>query len=278
MKDFLSRENGSGNFILGDIENPFPRKQKATRIGIQYEHTLVLPGGRHSDGFPSGKVPAASGGTYLVRLDNIERLRGYDFIVDYSLPNLFNIRESGCFKELESKLLYIPPLIDSYCASPVPTRRNVPLLTNFTEPLSDRRTALFEELKKIDVPVLNVTGCFGAELSRRLRDTRVMINFHQTDHHHTFEELRVVPALLNGVVVISEDVPCRQMIPYHEHILWADKKDVAKLASEVSRDYESFYLKIFGAASTLPEIMASLHVTIERELRKLTTYTASTYG
>jgi hypothetical protein len=83
-------------------------------------------------------------------------------------------------------------------------------------------------------------------LQKLYRDTRILVNVHQTDHHHTFEELRVLPALLCGVVVVSETVPLREEIPYHDFIVWCDYDQIIDTVRAVRDDYESYRRKMFG--------------------------------
>jgi hypothetical protein len=72
-----------------------------------------------------------------------------------------------------------------------------------------------------------------------------MVNVHQTDHHHTFEELRCLPALMNGVIIVSEDVPLKEKIPYGNSIVWAKYEKLADKVKEVQDNYEDYYRKIF---------------------------------
>jgi hypothetical protein len=72
-----------------------------------------------------------------------------------------------------------------------------------------------------------------------------MLNVHQTDHHHTFEELRVLPALLNGVVIVSEESPLKNVIPYSDYIVWSDYDDIPRKTLEVYNNYEYYYNKFF---------------------------------
>jgi hypothetical protein len=77
------------------------------------------------------------------------------------------------------------------------------------------------------------------------KNSKVLVNVHQTDHHHTFEELRVLPALLNGVIVVSEDVPLKEKIPYSDYIVWASYDNIAQTVKDVSNNYEYYFNKIF---------------------------------
>jgi hypothetical protein len=84
-----------------------------------------------------------------------------------------------------------------------------------------------------------------SELQTLYDKTKILINVHQTDHHHTFEELRVLPALSRGVLVVSEDVPLKDHIPYNEFIIWSTYEDLVDKVIEVEKNYDFFYKKIF---------------------------------
>ena len=63
-------------------------------IFVQLEHVLVKPGGRDSDGFEAGAllIPGTTSPMpYLARLIDYQKLKKFDFIVDYSRINLANI-------------------------------------------------------------------------------------------------------------------------------------------------------------------------------------------
>ena len=106
------------------------------RARLQLEHTLVMAGGRDSVGFRPGTVPSPDGGHYLVRVEHPHRFDDADLVVDYSLPNIHNVRDSGHFADIAEKLTYVPPLLFPYSAPP---RDEHPLVTMFLKPREPRR-------------------------------------------------------------------------------------------------------------------------------------------
>jgi hypothetical protein len=42
---------------------------------------------------------------------------------------------------------------------------------------------------------------------------------HQKEQYNTLEEFRVLPALLRGAVIVAEDVPLREVVPYHRYAI-----------------------------------------------------------
>ena len=73
-----------------------------------------------------------------------------------------------------------------------------------------------------------------------------MINIHQTEHHHTFEELRVLPALLNGIIVICEDSPLKESIIYGKFVIWSNYDNVIETIKDVENNYDYYFDKIFN--------------------------------
>lgn len=66
------------------------------------------------------------------------------------------------------------------------------------------------------------------------------IQINQTDFHHTLEELRVLPALMTGILIVSEDVPYKDVIPYNKHIVWSSYDDLPRTINDVLNNYEVY--------------------------------------
>jgi hypothetical protein len=210
--------------VFGDLPTPPAfRTGRTVRLGLQCEHTLVKPAGRDAAGAPAGGIPLpGAAGTYLVRIAGRERLRAFDRVIDYSLPNLANIASCPLFAEHLARSVHVSPLL----GGPAPAvrtggRRGV--VTTFTDPRQPRRRELLARLAREGIGVRNVTGVYEERGLRRLYGgAEVVVNVRQTDHHDTLEELRVLPALLCGAIVVSEDAPLRSLVPYERFVIWAD--------------------------------------------------------
>lgn len=236
---------------------------RVLRVGINFEHTLVSPGGRDSAGAPSGviSVPDGSGNRYTVRIAEQSYLSKCDIVIDYSMPNCFNVRSSRKFPDIAARQVYIAP-----CLYPIVwtrTGRTVDVLTTFLDTSQPRRKALLECAGSL---CTNVSSCFeGSELCQLYQSAKILINIHQTPHHHTFEELRVLPALQNGVIVVAEDSPLKEMIPYHEAIVWASYDRILDVARDVLSRYDEMWSQLF--TPTTKSILESLHTTNRESLR-----------
>jgi hypothetical protein len=242
----LSRTALTANFVIGNYNAAFGNALPTLSIDIQHEHTLVVPGGRDSDGALSGSIPLLDcTGHYLVRIENLDYLLSRDIVIEYSLPNIANVSSAQKINEYKVKNVHIAPVF--YDTKISENTRRIEIVSLFADTKQRRRRQFLDHASTSGLRVRNVSGVYdGALLQKLYRDTRILVNVHQTDHHHTFEELRVLPALLCGVVVVSETVPLREEIPYHDFIVWCDYDQIIDTVRAVRDDYESYRRKMFG--------------------------------
>jgi hypothetical protein len=245
LKQALSNSKTPINLIVGHGTAKFANRNKTYQIALQYEHTLVKQGGRDSQRAPFGNVLSPDGSAYMVRIENYESYAWQDFVIDYSLPNIANIRSHRKFDAYLKKSACISPLLYSF--DPQTTKnRFKPIVTTFNNENEPRRKRLLDQLSSRNLAHGNEKGHFSHdEVATLYRSTQILVNIHQTDHHHTFEELRVLPALLCGCIVVSEDVPLKEHIPYREFIVWADYGTIAEKVKEVHENYTFYFQKIF---------------------------------
>jgi len=223
----------------------FNNSNKTIKIDINYEHTLVKKEGRDIPvGTPFGKVKD-NNNPYLVRICNYPILNNADIIIDYSNPNIYNVSTCELFNEFAKKHLYITPSI--YELYYTKENRNIVSLSTFINTNETRRNTLLNKLKENQINHTNINNCFEKnKLQDILKRTKILINVHQTPHHHTFEELRVLPALECGVIVISEKSPLNELIPYNDLIIWVNYDDILNKLIEVLNNYEDYHEKIFS--------------------------------
>lgn len=226
-------------------EYPELLSNKIIKIRINYEHTIVKKGGRDADSAPIGNIKTLEGDNYLVRIDNYNNNMKSDIIIDYSIPNIINITKSNLFEEYAKKLTYIAPFLYTRQWDIKP--RTIQCLTTFINTNEPRRHKLLNELQKTNLQHINVNNCFDKQALETLYcNTKIIINIHQTDHHHTFEELRVLPALLCGVITICEESPIKEYIPYNKYIIWSTYDEILNKTIEVLSNYDFYYNQIFG--------------------------------
>jgi len=235
------------NILLCDNYN-FDNNNKTLKININYEHTLVKKGGRSvKDNTPFGNVNVIndSSNKYLVRIDNYDILNISDIIIDYSNANIYNVKSCPIYNSFSKKHIYISSSI--YNPYFIKENRNITTLTTFINTNEDRRKKLLKNIHNQKIQHTNINNCFQEnELQHILKKTKIIINIHQTPHHHTLEELRVLPALECGVIVISEQSPLLENIPFSDLIIWTNYDNIVQKTKEVINNYDFFYNKIFS--------------------------------
>ncbi len=239
----LTSSNLNINIILcGDYN--FNNNNKTIKIDINYEHTLVKKGGRDiAFGTPFGEIND-NNDKYLVRICNFNQISVSDIIIDYTNPNIYNVKSLPLYKSFSEKHIYISPSIyDTYF---IKENRNITTLTTFINTSEPRRNALLQQINNY-IAHTNVHDCFEKnKLQDILKNTKILINIHQTPHHNSFEELRVLPALECGVIVISENSPLSETVPYHNSIIWTNYDNIVDTLKEVIQNYDYYYDKIFS--------------------------------
>jgi len=251
---YLDLDNKKINF-------PVNVNYKNLFIGMNYEHTLVKQNAPNEYNNPIGVIYFNMNDKYTVRIHNYDRIKLNDIVIDYSLPNIYNVKSSNQFLEFESKHIYIAPCIyeDIYISI---YNRNINTLTTFIHIDTQerpRRKSLLDIFNKAKTDHVNISNCFDKKnLQDIYRNTKILINIHQTDYHDTFEELRCLPALFNGVIVISETSPLHKLVPYNELIIWCEYDNIFEKTKEVLNNYEKYYSSIFTANNI--NILKNLHI------------------
>jgi hypothetical protein len=238
----------SVNFVFS-LPGYLPENNKKTiHVGIQYEHTLVKSNGRGSFGFKFGKIPINSTDqNYLVRIQGYEDLCKYDLVVEYSNLNYLNIQSSGNYEDYLKKTFVVSPLIFENLAT---TGRNFPrkngIITTFINTDESRRKILLDKAVEKNLVVCNQSGFWTKDDIRDLyRNTKILVNIRQTDHHDTLEELRILPALMNGCLVVCENCPLKEEVFYKDFIIWADYEDILEKAGKTMENYDDIWHEIF---------------------------------
>ena len=246
-------------FLLGQ-DFSFDKRVRSVRINT--EHTLVRENGRGSAGSPRGNIPVIGGNgeeKYLVRVSG--GARGWsntDQIIDYSVPNMINVHRSELAEVYSGKSHYIAPLLSPTMFNPSIEGRDLSKVFTFMSLTEggDRRSEVIDGLKELGVKVANIQGLVG-DPSETMSRIGVLLNLHQTEHHHTLEELRILPALLQGVVVVSEPSPLTEQIPYSKFVKFASISEMPGVLSGLLANYEKHWNDTF-AAGEFNKVMSDL--------------------
>jgi hypothetical protein len=248
---------------MGNIDNNTIKNNnnKNIFISVNYEHTLVKQEGRNATkcadiarNSPIGNILDKNGNKYLVRINKIDSLKDSHIIIDYSHTNIVNVKSIELYKDLSKKHICISPaFFENYH---IKENRNINILTTFIDlreciPLHKKnRIHFYNQLKSSKIKDLykNINNCFGLEkLERLYKNTKILINIRQSIYHHTIEEIRILPAIQLGVIVISQDAPLKEAIPYHDYIIWEPLENIIEKAYEVYQNYDKYFNLIYGS-------------------------------
>jgi hypothetical protein len=202
-------------------------KLKDINLDFQYEHTIINNGD----------------GSYSCTVYRFEELIKLQSVFEYSNANINNIKTSEYFKKGSDVFRYYPPLIyDITNTNDISDRVKNCLTIHSSTP---RRNDIHQ---KIDMDYFhNVCGgnvVYSKDIIKSVMDGyKVLVNIHQTDKYCTLEELRVLPALMTGILVISEDSPYKEHIPYNEHIIWSPYDKIVETINNVLDNYDFFRQK-----------------------------------
>ena len=220
-------------------------------IGLQIEHTLIKKGTRGSEQAIAEGLPFHDGHSrYLVRIQNFQELKRSDRIVDYSQINLKQIKFaspplSGDY--LKKNYCISPSLFAINQASIFNLQQRTGTITTFGNPSESRRAKFLNALLIRGIPVENITGNY-LDIESCYRSIRILVNIRQTEGHDTLEELRILPALRCGVIVINEEAPYQQWCRYSDFILSAPIENLPNLIQDVQNQYVKYHARIFTPA------------------------------
>jgi hypothetical protein len=193
---------------------------KDINLDFQYEHTII----KNDDG------------NYFCIVYRFDELIKLNSVFDYSNANVHNIKISDPFNRNSNTFKYYPPLLYDMSNS---NNRFKNCLTIHTP--SPRRNNIHQ---KVNIDYYD-NVCNGDLFCKNImknvmNDYKILVNIHQTDNSHTLEELRVLPALMTGILVISEDSPYKEHIPFSKHVVWSSYDNMVNTINNVLDNYEFF--------------------------------------
>jgi hypothetical protein len=219
---FLTKNNIPHSINFG-CNNIF----KDINLDFQYEHTITNNGN----------------GSYSCVVHRFEELIKLESVFEYSKSNINNIKTSNYFNKYSDNFRYYPALIYDINSIDNISDRVKNCLTIHNS--NSRRNNIHQ---KVNMDYYhNVCGdlnVYCKNIMKNFMDKyKVLVNIHQTDKYCTLEELRVLPALMTGILVISEESPYKEHIPYHEHIIWSTYNNMAETINNVLENYDFFRQK-----------------------------------
>lgn len=237
---------------------------KTIKIGINYAQTIMSDEVANLATEPQSKIEF-NNKKYTVNMELFDSLNPMDIVFDYSKPNIKNLEVSGLYSDYLKKVRYISPSVYKFINNSANKNdKNVDTLTLFADEItSPRRQNILDDLNK-NFQHTHRFNCFNEELKELMQNTKILINVHQSDYENTFEEIRVLPALLNKVLVISEPSPLNELLPYNRLIIWANYDNIIEKTKEVIENYDTYFNDIFCQENVT--LLNSLHGTNQMNL------------
>lgn len=215
-------------------------------IYLQIEHTLFRPiSGNATPGLQAGLAVPGSEAKYLIRIAEFNKLSSADIVFDYSRINLFNIRSSSALKAYLQKSFCISPALYELCTS---QEGRDGVITLFGNPNLSRRKLFLENLGQHALSTRNIQGVY-LDIGKIYRSVKIVINIRQTDEFQTLEELRILPALRSGAIVVCESAPYVEKTAYSKFIIWGSLEELPDLIAETVNHYDEVHQRIFGDGS-----------------------------
>ena len=270
LQEFLSKNPQINiNIIFIDSPHQITNTNKTVIINLNVEHTLVKQGGCSNERAEIGNVKDDNDNNYLVKIDRYDEIINSDIIIDYSIPNIHNVSSCNLFRTISDKHIYIASSIyNTYICK---ENRNISCLTTFFNN-SGRRLNLLENINRRKIEHTNINNCFETEKLKFLyKNTKIVINIHQSDHHHSFEELRVLPAIQCGCIVVCEKSPLNYLIPYNDYIIWSDYENILDKVEDIIKNYDHYYDFIFKTKKKihLDELNSINYDTLQQQIKCL---------
>ena len=257
------------NIILTSVSSPiehydFNNENKTVRFFFNEEHTIASRGNNsyNYDALPDSKIINPKNNDYYKSLLSSPHLIDKsDIIINYSVVNKVNIKTTSNYRDVYIKCVLIHPLLYTYYNKK--EDRDNHCITTFLYPqCSQKRIEFLNKMREHNINHKNINTCVTSDDFINLyKNTKILINIRQIYEHHTIEELRILPALMCGVIVICEDGPLKEFIPYKDYIIWTSNDDMIKTIRYVEENYNEIHDSFFlgNRLSNLFEIMEEMN-------------------
>jgi hypothetical protein len=207
-------------YILDTIPN-----DKQLVIYVQGEHSLVHYNCENKN-FPLGNISVIDHANelYHCRIVDPDLYLTSDIIIEYSMMNIYNMESTSVWRRFLKKVVYVPAIPFDY--EPSSSNNRNESISRTIIYLPGRRYQILHELNSAGMTTTNHAESYTlSDQSLIYSRTKILLNIHQSENHHTLEEFRVLPALLRGAIIVSEDIPIKHVVPYHNYIIWSHTKD-----------------------------------------------------
>lgn len=241
--------------------------RKSLRIVVQPEQTITSSSESDQIFAQSKTIDPANGKPYFVRiLGDFDGFAEADFIFEYSATNLAHVLNSDLAPLYRDRAIYIPPLIGF--PDHERTIRSAPTIsTMFGGPGVGRRADMLAEMHKRGIHSTNIFN--KIDYKKAFQDVAIMLNYRQFSSFHTLEELRVLPSLVQGCIVVTEDAPLLTNVPYSEFLEVATELQFVDKVQHVAEHYEEVWGRVFGKNSELISVFGDMYSKSASKIRQI---------
>lgn len=218
-----------------------------------------------------------------------------DIIFDYSVINVHVFQTSGFYPvDVFKRIVYIPTLIPYIYENKQQVidvdqevkNRYLEVITTFRDNYfyPNRRNDIINNLRRQNISIINFSNIIGNNYVDLLKEfgsiygkSKVLLNLHQEETWGmVFEEIRVLPALMKGLVIVSESTPYYEKLPYHEYIIWGEINELKDKINDVLGNYRYYFEKIHGKESKLQVIVEKMKSKASSDLKEALDYAYAT--
>lgn len=212
--------------------------------------------------------------TYVCNTSEEDYVSNMNILIEYSSTNIHILKTTEIYKKYP--IFYIAPVIYNNVINY--RDKDICTLTTFGNiyDIVDTEPRRLNFLNSLSLSThINLQNCFDYyDLKELLSRTRILINVHRIEHLQTFEEIRVLPALMSRVIVISEISPFIENILYRDLIIWCEYDSLVSKTHEVIENYDFYYNSIYSQDNI--NLLNNLHykntITIENIFKNINTF------
>lgn len=186
---------------------------------------------------------------------NYDQLKEFDIIITYNEIDVKHFQALPNDHPCKKKFVYVPyiPKITHLITS---TDRDIDILTMFTnESLqrNNRRINFFKQLQGLKH--ININGLSTEnQVAPYFKRSKIIVHVYQTDFHRNVSELTLLPALVYGIIPISEYAAITEF-SYSQFIIWTDT--IVDTIKNVLNNYDYYFNKIIQNKD-LPQVLINM--------------------
>lgn len=194
---------------------------------------------------------------------SVELLNSSSCIIEYSFCNFIkHSQKLSHYKEQANKFVYIAPAIgdtDIKNLNNCSRENTYDIVTSLYNTKNIRRKNLIASLNSLKkYKYINVIGSWGEQIYKNYYSkSKVLLNAH-AHGNRALEEIRVLPAILNQAIVISENSEYSEYLPYKKYIIWTDYNNIVNTVLDVLQDYKNYFNKMYSQTSEIYALTQSL--------------------